>query len=75
MEDAGAIIVRDGVVSTASLVMNGAGRIDHRGSAGILYAKMNSSGLINVRLLALTRPSRTRIDAPPVGSAVRFEVI
>lgn len=52
VDDAGSIIVRDGVVSTANLVMNGSGRIDHRGTAGILYAKMNSSGLITVRLLA-----------------------
>lgn len=52
VENAGSIIVRDGVVSTANLVMNGAGRIDHRGTAGILHAKMNSSGLITVRLLA-----------------------
>ena len=52
VDNAGTIVVRDGVVSTANLVMNGAGRIDHQGTAGILHAKMNSSGLITVRLLA-----------------------
>ena len=52
VDHAGTIVMRDGVVSAATLVMNGSGRIDHRGTAGILDAKMNNTGLITVRLPA-----------------------
>ncbi|MDO8801151.1 GIN domain-containing protein [Phenylobacterium sp.] len=52
VEDAGRVVVGQGVVTSATLVMNGSGRIDDRGTAGVLNAKMNGSGRINVRLLA-----------------------
>ena len=52
VDGAGSIVVGQGVVSRANLVMNGSGRIDDRGTAGVLNAKMNGSGRITVRLLA-----------------------
>ncbi len=48
----GTIVVGEGVASTATLVMKGKGRIDDRGTVGMLNAQMKGSGLITVRLLA-----------------------
>lgn len=52
VDGAGTIVVGEGVVSAATLVMKGKGRIDDRGAVGMLNAQMKGSGLITVRLLA-----------------------
>ena len=40
VDGSGTIVVEDGVVSTANLVMKGKGRIDDRGTVGMLNAQM-----------------------------------
>ena len=52
VDGSGTIVVGQGVTSTAKLIMKGDGRIDDRGTVGMLDAEMRGSGLITVRLLA-----------------------